>query len=534
MSTSGTVSSRLALIGRIVTMNDAFAVVSRGTVYLDGDTIAAVQDAAQAAPLDFSAVVPIDTGGTIYPGLIELHNHLSYNALQLWSVPQLYGDRSQWAGTAQYQQLITTPMKVLGTSPGLTPAVVRYVECKCLVAGVTTSQGIALFSNAGIRRFYQGTLRVVEAPGDPALPSAGTRIADVAATDRTAFLKELGTRKSFLLHLSEGANDAARSHFLSLQFPDGTWAITDSLAGIHCVALRQPEWQVMADHGASMVWSPMSNLLLYGQTADLAGARAAGLRIGLGSDWAPSGSKNLLGEMKVARIYAQEKGIALGDRDIVAMVTRDAAAILRWSQRIGTLEAGKLADLVVVDGVQGDPYALLLSATEASISLVTIGGLARFGQPGLMESLGATGEAVTIGSKMRSLDLKQAPEDPGIATVSLADATQSLSDALHNLPTLAQTAEVSEPQLAVVGPHLPLEDQRWYLALDELSDTGVDLRPSLSPEMRARPEMAAPPLPIQSLTLDALTVIDDPSLFERLAAEKNLPEFLVQALRGLY
>ena len=49
-----------------------------------------------------------------------------------------------------------------------------------------------------------------------------------------------------------------------------------------------------------MVWSPMSNLLLYGGTADIAAALAAGVRIGIGSDWSPSGSKNLLGELKVA------------------------------------------------------------------------------------------------------------------------------------------------------------------------------------------------------------------------------------------
>ncbi len=60
---------------------------------------------------------------------------------------------------------------------------VRYVEAKCLVAGVTTSQGIALYSDAGIRRFYQGVVRNVEEPDDPALPAAQSRIPDVAAGD---------------------------------------------------------------------------------------------------------------------------------------------------------------------------------------------------------------------------------------------------------------------------------------------------------------------------------------------------------------
>ena len=51
------------------------------------------------------------------------------------------------------------------------------------------------------------------------------------------------------------------------------------------------------------MWSPFSNLWLYGATTDVAAARARGLRLCLGSDWAPSGTKNLLGELKVADLY---------------------------------------------------------------------------------------------------------------------------------------------------------------------------------------------------------------------------------------
>jgi 5-methylthioadenosine/S-adenosylhomocysteine deaminase len=524
--------SKFALTGRVVTMNDSFLVLPRGTVYIQGDSIAAVQDAAQPPPAGFAGIVPQDTEGTIYPGLIELHNHLSYNALRLWSVPKKYGDRSQWAGTPQYQQLITEPMKILGISPGLLPAVVRFVECKCLVAGVTTSQGIQLFSNAGVRRYYQGTLRVAEAPGDPALPPAATRIADVAATDRDAFLKELGTRQCFLLHLSEGTDDAARAHFTSLQAPDGSWAIRDSLAGIHCVALRHQDWQVMASHGASMIWSPMSNLLLYGGTADVAAAKASGIRIGIGSDWAPSGSKNLLGELKVARIFAQEMALGLSDRDLVAMATRDAAAILRWQGGLGTVEPGKHADLVIIDGVQSDAYSCLLAATETSISLVVVNGLPRFGRRPLMQALGAQGETVVVDGQQRMLGLKPTIEDPAIAEVGLAEATARLTDALGRLPELAH-AQSLLPSPAVGELTQSTQSTQWYLALDELTDTGVDLRPSLTDEMNARPQIAAP-LPIHALRLDTLTVVDDADLFDRLGAETNLPAFLVPALKAMY
>jgi 5-methylthioadenosine/S-adenosylhomocysteine deaminase len=476
----------------------------------------------------------VDTGGSIYPGLIELHNHLSYNALRLWDVPQKYGDRSQWTGTPPYQQLVTQPMKVLGTAPGLTPAVVRYVECKCLLAGVTTSQGIALFSNTEIPRYYRGTVRVAESPDDSRLPAAGSKIADVVATDRATFLDALKTRECFLLHLSEGVDDAARAHFQSLQFPDGTWAITGSLAGIHGVALKPPDFEVMVEHNASMVWSPLSNLLLYGGTADVEAARAAGIRMSIGADWAPTGSKSLFGELKVAQIFARETGIRCSDSDLIAMATRDAAAILHWDHLLGTVEVGKRADLIVVDGTQNDAYAALLAATESSISLVMIDGVARVGTPDLMLKLGAPGESVAVGHQRRTLHLGQPTQDPAVASLTLAEATHRLVDALNRLPELAKTAALTSANImleqgATSEPH-------WYLALDELGGTGMTMRPELTPQttLTQAAVVAPAPLPVLPLKLDALTMVDDADFLDRLAAERNLPAFLVPALREIY
>ena len=111
----------------------------------------------------------------------------------------------------------------------------------------------------------------------------------------------------------------------------------------------------------------MSNLLLYGGTADIAAALAAGVRIGIGSNWSPSGSKNLLGELKVAWLVAEQIG-GLAKHDIVAMATRTGARILGWGMALGTLEPGKRADLLVVKGSSADPYDQLIRAKELDIS----------------------------------------------------------------------------------------------------------------------------------------------------------------------
>src|SRR2546423_1551112 len=131
-------------------------------------------------PDGFEDAPVVRVGGTIYPGLIELHNPLSYDTLPLWQVPDTFTNRDQWSGRDDYRIAVTGPMSILGRTSGYIEAIVRYVEAKCLIGGTTTSQGITLSSNAGILKRYRGIVRNVEETGDADLPDAATHVADVA------------------------------------------------------------------------------------------------------------------------------------------------------------------------------------------------------------------------------------------------------------------------------------------------------------------------------------------------------------------
>jgi 5-methylthioadenosine/S-adenosylhomocysteine deaminase len=523
-------------------MDAAATVIPDGVVYVSGTDIAAVLPAGEPPPAGFEAVEVLRTAGTIYPGLIELHNHLSYNCLRLWQVPRAFTNRGQWSGTADYRRLISGPMQVLGKTPRLVPAIVRFVEAKCLVAGVTTSQGIALYSNAGIERFYRGVVRTVEEPDDPALPPADSRISDVAAADATAFAAELARDNRLLLHLAEGVDDTARRHFQALQLPDGSWAISDHLIGIHSVALTSADIDVFAAHGAAMVWSPLSNLLLYGATADVAAMKAAGVMIGLGSDWSPSGSKNLLGELKVAQLVSAhaDGGPLFTDRELVAMATSTAARMLGWDAGLGSIEAGKRADLIAVAGTDADPYSGLIAATERDLALVMIGGTAACGQPHLVEPFTNSPETVRIGGRVRMLNFALAGADPDVALVGLGEARSTLSDALANLPELARELEPSVVAAVpgVVAPERPPEGPT--LVLDEIEHTDRALRTNPAGGVAAIPGdralAAQPPLSsvLGPLTLDGLTTDDDRAFLETLTGETNLPDYLAPGLKAAY
>ena len=549
-----------ALAGRVVTMDEAFTVQADGIVYIDQGCFVAVQERAQPAPPGFEDVPVVQTHGTIFPGLIELHNHLSYNALPLWSpVPKLFVHRDQWSVHKDYRPLISGPMTVIGEyrdssgQPALLPALVRYVECKCLLGGVTTSQGVMLASNAGIQRFYRGLIRNVEQTDDPTLLEAQGRIADVDAKDARSFLARLKKEDScFLLHLSEGVTDPshpddsiARRHFLALEIAPGEWALNDTFTGIHSAGLLPEDFDILAQQGSSMIWSPLSNLLLYGGTARVDAARAAGVKIGLGSDWSPTGSKNLLGELKVAWLYSQQmlNGLFTA-RDLVAMATSNAARILKWENLLGTIATGARADVLVIDGTTGDPYDALIHAKETDIHLVMINGVARYGMPGLMASLSPKDQTVNVAGQLRGLYLKQERADPDVEAVTLRTATKQLRDALRDIAKLAKQEEKPKPA-AVRRRTLDAPARTvWSLALDEIQDRGEDLRPRLpfngprdftGPKRAAKPTAAAPLSTIlQPIQLDPLTVADDKHFLDAIEQQPNVPMPIKTRLRSLY
>jgi len=531
---------RYALEGKVVTMDASFRVLNRGVIYIERGQIIAIKPTNAPCPPGFEDSPLIHTRGTIYPGLIDLHNHLSYDALPLWDVPKKFKNRSRWGRKPAYRKLISGPMQVLGQTPGYVEAIVRYVECKCLLGGVTTSQGIALYSNQGIRKYYRGIVRNVEETDETALPEANTKISDVEASKAAKFLDRLRRSSCLLLHLSEGVDDRAYQHFIALHLESGEWAITPALAGIHCVGLKDTDFRTMQERGGSLVWSPLSNLLLYGKTADIKAAKSHGVLIGIGPDWSPTGSKNLLGELKVGRLVSEECGSIFSDREILAMATRNAAKILKWDDALGSIEVGKRADLLVIYGRRGDPYEKLLKSSESSIILVVINGIPRYGQVRLMKHFGNGTEKWNVGRAKRILNLEQETADPIVGALTLRKARDRLKEGMQKLSELAR--ELEHRSFAFSHTTLDTPETKWSLVLDHNELEGEAHRPHLPFGPRGIPTgqltFAAARVPLsqilEPIELDDLTVRDDKQFLDRIAQQQNLTDFIKNRLPDLY
>jgi len=295
------------------------------------------------------------------------------------------------------------------------------------------------------------------------------------------------------------------------------------------------------------VWSPLSNYLLYGGTADVAAMKASGIPIGLGSDWGPSGSKNLLEELKVARLASdQVAGGGFTNEDLVRMVTRDAARILRWESAVGSIEPHKRADLLILAGRSGDPFDRLVEARETSVTLVMIDGVPRVGQHRLMShtfKLEPGVEPLSLGGSRRELYLHQEDAHEIVAGVTLAGATSALDDALRHLPQRAQALDDAIVTSLARSPGLArgVAGDRFERDLVAEAELGFEARDG----NRYTVDLELDPQPLHLLAgalgdfvfpmaLEPATVLSDDDHLAKLVAARNLPDFVRNGLPGMY
>ena len=540
-------STRYALEGKIVTLDHQSTVLNNGVVYIEGDTIVAVQPSQQAAPDGFLKSDVIKCGGTIYPGMIELHNHLSYNIVSMWQVPKRFDNRDQWRRHQDYRKSMTGPLQVLGHIDGFLQSIVRYVECRLLFSGVTSSQGITLASHGKITRMYIGIVRNVEQSVDPNLPDAQTKIADITDAAKLAeTLEKPGDKKSsYLLHLAEGTQESANKHFKALQINANKWAINEYLAGIHACGLRAEDFEIYGTRKGNMVWSPLSNLLLYGVTADIEAAKANNVLISLGSDWTPSGSKNLMCELKVAKLYSQQKGHLFDDEALLRMVTTNAAKILKWNSRAGSIEAGKKADIVVLSGRKEDAvYTKFIEARESSVIWTIVDGIPRYGQGRLMGKFDITCEKIKLGSITRYLYLENDHPDAILdINLSYKKAKEILKAGLKDLPTHALNLEQSDSGIYAGAVSSNNGTQRWFIESDHEDCEDYSLRHHIPYDGEESTggildleSAASEPLSqiVEPMQLDLATILEDKLFFKRMAVQPNLPDYIKLGLPAFY
>lgn len=377
----------ILLRGTICTMNDKLDVKKDGQVLIVGNKILAVLDANDTIPAAHKDAVVIKTDGYIFPGLMDIHNHPFFNVLPLWQLPKTYTSRDVWQRDGLYKKAVSVPDNYLMDSLKYTGIVGLYAEAKAIVGGTTTIQGLYkqsnvygkhLVRNAELTNFNMDRITDHVARIDPG------GLDDEKDMERLR--KGLASEwDAWFYHLAEGSDTTMRRELYELR---DNGLNLDPVVGIHCTALGKEDFQFMKTNHMSMVWSPLSNLILYGVTADLRSAKEKEILISLGSDWSPSGSKNILWELKVAYLWNENHlGHLFTPAEIVRMVTTNPAKTLKWDDKVGSVKEGMYADLVLVEKRDNDPYKSLIHSTEDDVELVIIDGRPYYGDVDIMQEL---------------------------------------------------------------------------------------------------------------------------------------------------
>lgn len=387
---------KVLLQGTVVLPTGAF----QGEVVVEGDTITCVaQNCAELVQVLDAAVVR--TNGLILPGLIDTHNHILFDIFDEthWSPSKLYLNHNQWPNEPKYKALVDAKQYLNGEgSPqNLGCEMNKYGELKALIAGTTSVQGSA---NPADKACYGSLTRTIDqSPNGLGFDRMQTATLFPTASSANGVCSNFSNGKTdaYVVHVGEGIDNTSRLELDKLATISSTpeCLLTPKTAVIHGTAFGDAEMTRLASHGMSLVWSPRSNIFLYGggtdltKTANIPLALSKGINIALAPDWSIGGSQNMLDELRFADLVDNSVwGNQISPQMLFQMATINAARALGLQNVIGSLEVGKKADIMVIAGDSADPYGSLLRATPRDVRLVMVGGAALYGDESVM-ALGA-------------------------------------------------------------------------------------------------------------------------------------------------
>jgi hypothetical protein len=417
---TGTQPGKYVLKGHIVGPED----IGQGKLVIEGDKITCAATDCQEP--EGATVISI-TDAYIFPGFIDAHNHVAYNVFPKWQPPKVYSNRGQWQSSTAYKEF-KAPYN--GLKKTVLCEMVKYGEVKALISGVTTIQGTAP-DNA----CYRTLIRNAENQNELGTSSRHIRtyILDIKTFKGSV---DWGKTKSFVVHLSEGVDEKSRGEFSTLKQKN---LLSSGTAIIHGTAFGDPEFKAMGEAGAKLIWSPQSNLALYGETTNIGLARKHGVPISLGVDWNATGSDSIFDELRIASKVNREKhdGI-IPDPEWLDMITVNPANALALDSYIGRLAPGMKADITVMRSHDRSPARSLLENRLEDVQMVWVGGDVLYADEGALAKLKPDQcEPLTIHGAPKRICVKDTIDPAPKSGQTLAEITRALKARYPGLAPLA-------------------------------------------------------------------------------------------------
>ncbi len=403
--------------GTIVTMDPSRRILEDGFIAVRGEEIVAVGSGASAslrfAPKGIDAKLTIDAHGKlILPGFINGHTHVPMTLLR--------GLRDD-VTLEEWLTKFIFPAEAKNVTEEFVRWGTRLAAAEQIRGGVTTFADMYYFEDAvaeetkaaGMRGVLGETILDFPAPdnktndamleytekflkrwqGDPLIHAAVAPHSIYTCSQKTLQDSATLARKynaPILIHVGETKkelNDSREKNGTTpVQYLDKLGILGPDVLAAHCVWVDETDRNILAQRQVGCVHNPSSNMMLASGVAPVIEERAAGIAVGLGTD-SPAGSNNDLSLMEEMDLAAKLQKITkmdprtLGSKAVVEMATIDGARALHLQKEIGSLEAGKKADLILI-GLDApnavpmyDVYAQLAYALKGSdVETVIIGG----------------------------------------------------------------------------------------------------------------------------------------------------------------
>ncbi len=346
--------------------------------------------------------------GVISPGLINPHDHITFAQNNPYNDQGFrYEHRHQWRrGDGPTRPEIDVESMATADE-------IRWGELRFLMGGATSIVGsggqAGLTRNLDRANLFEAGMEGQKAVDFETFPlddgsSATRRTMDCNYGSRARTAASIDNLDSFEPHTSEGIDASARNEFLcqsSDNYDTTAPGISHKLTGentamIHAIGLLPADLSIMATTRTGLVWSPRSNITLYGDTARVTIAKTLGVEISLGTDWMPTGSMNLLRELQCAdELNTKYYNKAFSDEDLWRMVTINAASATGTDDVLGELKPGKLADISIY-AAKGKTYRAVLEAQSQDVVLVMRGGKTLYGDAPVVAGLAADCEELDV------------------------------------------------------------------------------------------------------------------------------------------
>ncbi|MGA9965686.1 MAG: amidohydrolase [Terriglobales bacterium] len=398
--------------GTVVTMDGPRTIYDDGAVVVKGDTIVAVGPRSELEASYLASQTVDAKGKLVLPGFINGHTHVPMTLFR-----GLHDDvtLNDWL----YKYIF--PAEKKNVDEQFVRWGTRLAAAEQIRGGITTFADMYYFEDAvaeetkaaGMRGVLGETFIDFPAPdnksevemlaytekflrkwqGDPLIhaavaPHSIYTCSQKTLQDAAALAKKY--HAPILIHTAEMKkewDDSQKQNGMSpVQYLDKIGVLGPDVVSAHCIYVDEADRKTLAQRQVGCVHNPSSNMMLASGVAPVAEMRAAGVAVGLGTD-GPAGSNNdldLMEEMdlaaKLAKITKMDP-LALNAKAVVEMATIDGARALHMEKEIGSLEAGKKADLIVINLDEPnavpmyDVYAQLAYALKGSdVETVVIGG----------------------------------------------------------------------------------------------------------------------------------------------------------------